>query len=237
MIRLRTLRSLPLLVQFLALASGCQSAAPPSVESPVQARMFSHFALAMDLRTFVVNGDLERLRVTAQELSVAEETWGLPPGSEPYVEAVRAAARQAFEAPDMETASRAVSVGAMACGDCHVANQTTLGERFQVAAPLLSDPATRHTNFLSWVSRLLWDGVLGPSEAMWRTGAGALAGGEGIPAPRASYVPQSEVLRAAETLRNLGAEAVVAVDAATRARILSDVWMECAGCHIQAGVR
>jgi hypothetical protein len=199
--------------------------------------MFSHFALATDLRTFVVNGDLERLRLTAQELSLAEETWGLPPGSEPYVVGVRAAARQAVEAPDMEAASRAVAEVAMACGDCHLANQTTLGERFQVAAPLLSNPATRHTNFLSWVSRLLWDGVLGPSEAMWRTGAGALAGGEGVPAPRASYVPRSEVMRTAETLRNLGAEAVVAVDAETRVRILADVWMECAGCHTQAGVR
>jgi cytochrome c553 len=199
--------------------------------------MFSHFALAMDLRTFAVNGDLDRLHITARELSVAEETWGLPPGSQPYVETVRAAARRAAEAPDMQAASRAVADVAMACGDCHLANQTTLGERFQVAAPLLSDPATRHTNYLSWVSRLLWDGVLGPSEAMWRTGAGALAGGEGVPAPRARFVPTGEVARAAGSLRDLGVEAVVATDAQARARILADVWMECAGCHTQAGVR
>lgn len=231
-----SLRPLPVLAA-LALVSGCQSAAPPSLESPVQAKMFSHFALAMDLRTFVVNGDMERLRVTAQELSVAEETWGLPPGSDPFVETVHAAARRAAEASDMEAASRAVADLAMACGDCHLANQTTLGARFQVAAPLLDDPATRHTNFLSWVSRLLWDGVLGPSEAMWRTGAGALAGGEGVPAPRAGHVPQSEVARAGEALKNLGADAVVAVDSEARAKILADVWLECAGCHTQAGVR
>lgn len=232
----RALRALPL-VATLALVAGCRSAAPPSVESPVQARMFSHFALAMDLRTFVVNGDLERLHVTAQELSVAEETWGLPPGSESYVETVHAAARRAAESADLTEASEAVARLALACGDCHLANQTTLGERFQVAAPLMTDPATRHTNYLSWVSRLLWDGVLGPSETMWRTGAGALAGGEGVPAPRGSYVPQSEVMRSAETLKNLGVEAVVAVDAPARARILASVWMECAGCHTQAGVR
>lgn len=224
-------------VAALALAAGCQSAAPPSMVSPVQARMFSHFALATDLRTFAVNGDLERLRVTAQELAVAEETWGLPPGAEPFVEAVHAAARRATAAADMAEASHAVADLTVACGDCHLANQTTLGERFQVAAPLMSDPATRHTNYLSWVSRLLWDGVLGPSEDMWRTGAGALAGGEGVPAPRGTYVPQSEVLRAAETLTSLGADAVVAVDARARARILSAVWMECAACHTQAGVR
>ncbi len=44
--------------------------------------MFHHFALALDLRAFVANGDLERLRVTAGELAVAEETWGMPPGSD-----------------------------------------------------------------------------------------------------------------------------------------------------------
>ena len=104
-----SLRPLPVLAA-LVLVSGCQSAAPPSLESPVQAKMFSHFALAMDLRTFVVNGDMERLRVTAQELSVAEETWGLPPGSDPFVETVHAAARRAAEASDMEAASRAVSL-------------------------------------------------------------------------------------------------------------------------------
>ncbi|HKJ03420.1 MAG TPA: hypothetical protein VJ997_13225, partial [Longimicrobiales bacterium] len=204
----RALRSLPFALPFVALMSGCGSAAPPSVQSPVQTRMFSHFALAVDLRAFAVNGDLDRLRVTARELSVAEETWGLPPGSQPYVDTVHAAARRAAEASDLEAAARAVADVAMACGECHLANQTTLGQRFQVAAPLLTDPATRHTNYLSWVSRLLWDGVLGPSEAMWRTGAGALAGGDGMPAPRASHVPPSEVARAADILEELGVEAV-----------------------------
>jgi hypothetical protein len=153
------------------------------------------------------------------------------------VEEVHATALLAAEASNLEAASRAVADVAMACGECHLANQTTLGDRFQVAAPLLTDPATRHTNYLSWVSRLLWDGVLGPSEAMWRTGADALASGEGVPPPHATHVPKDEVTRAAEILKDLGVEAVAAVDAAARARILAEVWMECAGCHTQAGVR
>jgi len=199
--------------------------------------MFSHFALAMDLRTFVVNGDMERLRLTAEELSITEETWGLPPGSDAYVQAVHTAAVRAADASDQEVASRAVADVVLACGDCHLAYQTTLGDRFQVAAPLLTDPATRHTNYLSWVSRLLWDGLLGPSETMWRTGAGALASGEGVPPPRAGHVPQDEITRSAAALKDLGVEAVTAVDAPARARILADLWTECAGCHTQAGVR
>ena len=221
----------------LVAMTGCRSAAPAPFESPVQTRMFGHFALARDLRSFIVNGDLERLGVTAGELSTAEETWGLPPGSQSYVDAVHDAARAAAEASDLAAASNAVADVAMACGACHLANQTTLGSRFQVAEPLLSDPATRHANYLSWVSRLLWDGLIGPSEAMWRTGAGALAGGEGVPRPRAAFVPEAEISRSAERFKSLGVEAVTAVDAAARARILSSIWVECAGCHMQAGVR
>ena len=159
------------------LLTACQAGPSPSVASPVQEQMFAHFALARDLRTFAVNGDLERLHVVAEELATTEPTCGMPPGSDTFRGAVHAAARAAAAAEDPSTASLAAARVAAECGACHLANDGTLGERFQVARPLLDDPATRHANYLSWTSRLLWDGLVGPSEAMWRTGAGALAAG------------------------------------------------------------
>jgi len=221
----------------LALLAACQAAPPPTVASPVQQQMFTHFALARDLRAFAVNGDMERLRVTAEELAAEEPAWGMPPGSEAYRVRVHDAARRVAEAADAPTAAEAVAQVAAECGSCHLANQVTLGERFQVAAPLMSDPAVRHTNYLSWVSRLLWDGLVGPSEGMWMTGAGALAGGDGVPAPRGTYVPADEVARYAERLRGLGADAAVAREPDERVRILGEVWAACADCHVQAGVR
>lgn len=231
------LRTLPRLAPALVLVAGCQAPPPPTAASPVQEKMFAHFALARDLRTFATNGDLERLRITAEELANEEPTWGMPPGSEEYREQVHSAARRVVDAASPDEAALAVAQVAAACGSCHLASDGTLGERFQVAAPLLSDPATRHTNYLSWVSRLLWDGLVGPSEAMWRTGAGALAGGDGVPAPRASYVPASEVERDADVLRTLGADAVTADDLSGRVEILANVWATCADCHVKAGVR
>ncbi|GMV07720.1 MAG: hypothetical protein AMXMBFR53_39950 [Gemmatimonadota bacterium] len=232
--------TLPRLLGRLApvvLLAACRAGPQPTVASPVQEQMFTHFALARDLRAFVVNGDLERLRVTAEELAAEEPAWGMPPGSDAHRERVHDAARSAEEAADAPEAAVAVARVAAACGACHLANDVGLGERFQVAAPLMSDPAVRHTNYLSWVSRLLWDGLVGPSEGMWRTGAGALAGGDGVPAPRGTYVPADEVARSAARLRALGADAAVAVEPEDRVRILGEVWAACAECHVQAGVR
>ena len=226
--------SLTLLVMTVA---SCQAPQGPTVASPVQEQMFAHFALARDLRTFAVNGDLERIRVTAAELAESEPTWGLPPGSEIHRTRLHDAARRAAEARDHAQAAGAIAELAAACGTCHLANDGSLGERFQVAAPLMDDPATRHINYLSWVSRLLWDGVVGPSDGMWRTGAAALAGGDGVPTPRGRHVPEAELGRASGLLTELGAQATTALDTEERVAVLARIWTECADCHVNAGVR
>jgi len=218
---------------------GCST--PPAsqgeVVSPVQERMFRHFALARDLRTFAVAGDLERLSVTARALVEAEETWGLPPGSDPYLEELRSAALRAADATTTADASFAVAELAAVCGDCHLAIDSDLGTRFQTATPYLDDPGIRHQNYLSWVSRLLWDGLVGPSERTWTTGAGALVGPGSYPAPAARHVPEAVNAEAAAALEDIGVQAVTAQDTRTRADLLARVWTTCADCHGQAGVR
>lgn len=230
-------RRILLLIPALLIA-GCQpSSGPPTAASPVLEQMFAHFAMARDLRTAAVNGDMDQLRVTAEALADTEPTWGMPPGSETFRRDVHAAARRVAAAADMADAAQGVAQVAAQCGACHLANDGSLGEKFQVAAPLMNDPVTRHANRLSWASRLLWDGLVGPSEAMWRTGAAALASTEGIPAPRGTQVPAALVDRAGERLAGLGTDAAVAVDIGVRVRILGEIWATCADCHTQAGVR
>ncbi len=124
---------------------------------------------------------------------------------------------------------------ARACGDCHLANETTLGEPFQVAAPLLDDPATRHTNYLSWVSRLLWDGLLGPSEPMWQTRCRRAGRRGGLTDPRAETCPPGKS-PAPPGLKDLGWRRG-GRRRADPGRLLAEVWTTCADCHTQAGVR
>lgn len=223
----------------LLLLAGCTSASPPADQmvSPVQEQMFRHFALARDLRSLAVAGDLDGIAETAEELADSEETWGLPPGSDAYLAEVRAAARRAADATELEDASHAVAELAATCGTCHLANETDLGARLQTSAPYLGDPDIRHQNYLSWASRLLWDGLVGPSERTWSTGAGALADEDAYPRPAAEHVPEVANREAAETLREIGVRAVTAEDVETRTDLLARFWTTCAGCHTQAGIR
>lgn len=226
----------PSAVAAALILGACQPSPPPTTTSPVQSTMYRHFALARDMRSLSVTGDLERLRIDAGALAVAEETWGLPPGSDDYLARMRSAATQASTAEDLGAAAVAVAQVARTCGECHLAKQADLGQRFQVAQPLVDDPATRHVNYLSWASRLLWDGLLGPSNRLWAIGAGALADPGSVPAPHASFVPAEEVDRARRRLADLGALAVTQDDPVARATTLGQIWAVCGGCHTQAGI-
>lgn len=225
-------------VVMLAACQAAPTSSPRAPEpAPSPATMHAHFALARDLVTFAVNGDLDRLRVTARELSTLEEARGIPAGAEAYVDRVHAAARAAGAAPTASAAAREVAEVARSCGECHLAYGTDLGVRFQDDPPSSSDPRGRHARHLSWVNRLLWDGLVGPSDRTWRTGADALAGTYGFPPPDATYVPRNVVARAADELRQLGKDAAAAESADARAGVLARVWVTCADCHTQAGIR
>jgi hypothetical protein len=199
--------------------------------------MFEHFALARDLRVLLVAGDMAQLRLTAEALATTEETWGMPPGSDPYLARIQGAAQRAASSQSTEDIAQAVADVARECGDCHVAVESTLGERFRVAEPLTDNPAIRHANRLAWVSRLLWDGLLGPSERMWRTGASALADTDGVPDPRGTHVPAEILDRTGAHLMHLGSEALTEEDPVRRGEILAEVWTICTDCHVQAGIR
>lgn len=222
------------LAALTALAGCAPDPVPP--QSPVQTTMYRHFALARDMRSFAVSGELDRLREVALELSEAEEAWGLPPGSADHLDRVRRSARQASEAGTLAEAQGATADLAQACGDCHLANQVDLGSRFRTVAPLSNGSVARHMNRLAWVSRLLWDGLIGPSERTWSTGAGALVDTSAFPGPTATHVPSSVVQESARALAELAAEAVV-TEPQGRPRLLERMWGVCTDCHAQAGIR
>jgi len=220
----------------IIIVAACQGPPPPIPQSPVQSSMYRHFALARDMRTFSVSGELDILRSTARELVETEESWGMPPGADAFVGRIHEAAGRVADAPDIVLAADAVAQVAAECGACHVANDVDLGSRFQTTAPLENGSVSRHMARLAWVSRLLWDGLIGPSDRTWATGAEALATAESFPGPVTQYVPQAETEGAAGRLRELGEQAAVTDNSGERAVLLARIWGVCADCHTQAGI-
>ncbi len=87
---------------------------------------------------------------------------------------------------------------------------------------------------LDWVTTLLWDGVVGPSDRMWLIGAAALSEAGALPVQLAQNLPAGGVYSSGLTLLQLGREARAASEAEERTEILAEIWGTCAGCHVEA---
>ena len=130
-----------------------------------------------------------------------------------------------------EAAAQAAAEVARTCGDCHVANRVGTAASFVArgAAPLSSSNA--HRDGLSGIMTLLWDGLVGPSEASWSVGARSLAEAGSLSGSQLASIPERDVVFAAGRLQRLAAEAAAAPDADYRVRALSEIWGTCSECH------
>ena len=88
----------------------------------------------------------------------------------------------------------------------------------------------------SRISRLLWDGLLGPSDETWVAGATELETEPPFPQEVSELTGDAQLLEESRSqLRDLGVRARQATDLANRSLVLEDVWGVCAGCHAAAG--
>ena len=215
-------------------ALGCAGTGGRPPATPV-ATMHANFQAALEMRNAAVVGDFERVNEWADALTVVMRVeGGLPEGTETEQAALRSSAFRAAYTDDATEAARATAEVARRCGDCHRAAGSGLGERFVVGGMLTGESVTRHMARYAWISRLLWDGLVGPSDRTWSAGAEALVDSPGFPEEMAAVVGDRSVREGAATrLRTLGQEAVDATTPDARSRILGNIWATCAGCHVE----
>ena len=82
-----------------------------------------------------------------------------------------------------------------------------------------------------WASRLLWDGLAGPSDLTWYTGAEGLIELGALPEGLEVAIPGPAVDEASRRLRELGIRATHADTPEARVGVLSEIWATCADCH------
>jgi len=202
--------------------------------TPLQEQMYAHFEEALELRAGAIFGEIQRIRTAGEFLANEESMPDLPGGSERYLGELMDAGRVAAYASDEEGRLAAAEV-ARACGSCH--QRYEVGPRFVVGVATPGESVVTHMARQARVSRLLWDGLIGPSDVTWAAGALEMAQSPEFPAAISELVPDRTMpLMARARLEALGTRAELTSDPVERTELLAEVWGVCAGCHVAAGV-
>jgi cytochrome c553 len=209
----------------------CANRPDPYMGSAERGQMLTHFDLAVEARGHALNGDVEAFRDASEALAELEPARDLAPELILQLGPMRYEAREGAMAQDAAEAALAAAKVAETCGDCHQANQVGLGDRFTIGGPPPPGSAARHMAGLAWASRLLWDGLIGPSDRTWVAGAEGLAELGVLPEGLPAEMPAGDVRVAGVRLRQLAERAALTRDVDERVEVLGEIWTTCAGCH------
>ena len=202
--------------------SGC--AGTPSVED----RRFEQFGQAGRVQTALIVGDLEAARRPAAWLAEHDGLAELGSEAQPWAERIRTASSEVEQATSIGEAADATGRIADACAGCHTAADQ--GPRFRSSGP--ADDASEGAHMVQhlWAMDRMWIGLVAPDDAMWRSGAAAIADRE----PSDAFPGGTATAALAEAVHAQAARARdVSVD--ERGAAYAEMIKGCASCHAVVG--
>ena len=224
--------------------SACGRSAPPPAEpstvaAPAQPsvdtadRMAGHFGKVRELEEAIVRGDLESAKEAAQWIAEQQEVAGLPVGTESYVTSTKNAARAVAASASLGNAGVAAAFAVAACGECHAAAKVT--PKMPEVSPPPTRPGVAANMFVhKYAVDLMYRGMVGPSETLWKQGAEVL---KGSPLRENDLTKVPEEIVAFETrVHELAGRAAQAADAGARIAIYGELIGSCASCHWKHGM-
>lgn len=220
-------------VGLLLAVGACVARPAPHEGSPTRGQMITHFDYAVDARGAAISGDVDAFRRAASALADLAPARDLPDEVMLQLGPMRWEAREGAQVETPGEAATAAARIAETCGTCHIANGIPLGDRFTLGGPPPAGSVGRHMGGLAWASRLLWDGLIGPSDRTWFTGAEGLIELGALPEGMDPVLPAGEVAVYATRLRQLGERATRSREATDRVEVLGEIWATCAGCHTE----
>jgi hypothetical protein len=204
--------------------------ARPSADTA--ARMAGHFGKVRELEEALIRGDLEAAKAAAQWIADHQETAGLPAGTESYVTATRNAARAVAASASLGNAGMAAAFAVAACGECHAAAKVT-PKMPEVSAPPTAPGTPALMLGHQHAVDLMYRGMVGPSDTLWKQGAEAL---KGSPVSDKDRAKASKEIVAFETrVHEVAGRAAQAADAGARIAIYGELIGGCASCHAMHG--
>jgi hypothetical protein len=202
----------------------------PADAATLQQHMREHFATASELQRAIARGHLDAAKQDARWIVEHEEAPQLAEWT-PFVDEMKKAAREVVAAPDLPSAAAVASRLGRACSRCHEKTRAVVAfawEEPPADSPSLQAQMRRH----QWAAARLWQGLVGPSDDIWREGAQVLASTQlDTFAATGSNAPRGDVSALAKRVRELAATASKTEDHDARATTYGELLSTCAGCH------
>ncbi len=208
-------------------------AAPrPPAEPPRSAQaeyMRAHFSQALVVHAAVIRGDLAAVAPAARVLADPARD-AMPAGAASHVAGMTRGAREAVEATDILAAAQATARMLTACGTCHRALGTMPALATRERPPV--GGVVGHMLDHQIAVDLMLQGLVVPSDSLWRQGTRAMATAPLHPRelPVDSAV-RRELAPTEARVHRLATEAAQTTDPAARAGFYAQMLAGCADCH------
>jgi cytochrome c553 len=199
-------------------------------DPPVAAQMHERFAITLQIRERLVQGDLDGTRTLAQGL-VDPPTEGLPAGWEEPTQALSTHAVALTKARDVGVAAGELSQMIGVCAGCHQSTEGGPGLEGMRGVPPQQWSEGDHMPLHLWAVDWLWLGMLAPSDEAWDRGAAELdsqplARRFGDDEPTAKRL-EGQVYALAKRAEALGAD-----QRAEQVAVMGELLGTCATCHV-----
>ncbi len=203
----------------------------PSEPGPTKASMAGHmhenFKLIDQIRTAVVGGELKEAKTRATELGDNLLKSEYPQEWMPHLQRVREVVSATKGANDLASAAIHAARAGSACGRCHAAlGADGLPESHQ-PLELSSLPLAEFMNRHSWAAERLWEGLVGPSDELWKLGSKTLA--ETAQLATDNMSPEMQTL--AYSLSEISERSSIVVRVEEREEVYGELLSTCAACH------
>jgi len=222
------IRSVAIACFSLCAAAGC----PMDASAGTHEHMQAHFDAIVAVRDALIAGSLDEARAKARWIVENEAEPGIASWGQ-YVAEIRERAAEVVNASGIEAAAAASAELARACGHCH-AGHAVPPELGAAEPPPAASGRVPHMLRHQWAAERMWEGLIGPSEARWKTGAAELAEAPlGSTEILAEQSAAPRITELADQVHSLGEQArqIPATAWGTRSAMYGRFLSTCAACH------
>jgi len=203
-------------------------------ETNLAAHMQEHLQELTRIKSEIIRGNLDGVRQPATWLVQHEPSPEASILYVPFILSMRGHASEILEADDILTAAADLGGIATDCANCHIASEV------DVTFGAYDEPSSwadmnSHMQRHQWAIDRLWEGLIGPSDALWSLGARMLAEAplHGTEATWDYAAAGGDEL--ARRVHELGRQAATARLPHARATLFGELLGACADCHVRTG--